>query len=145
MNVSNACSSAGALVAGSLALGISAVASAQSADAPLPATTSVPKVYVFPLIGQMGTDISETSFEVITKDLDKAKPDIIVFRLKSADIDRIDHRKNDNPAEFGLPGEVGTYRQMLKDVRDKYRDTPQVVWVRASSRSAGIRARWRMR
>ena len=52
-----------------------------------------------------------------------------MFRLKSADIDRNDYLKNDNPAEFGLPGEVVTYRQMLKDVRDKYRDTPQVVWV----------------
>ncbi|MFM7260002.1 MAG: hypothetical protein ACKO3W_05300, partial [bacterium] len=112
-----------------VALALPGVASAQSVDATLPSTTSAPKVYVFPLIGQMGTDISETSFEVITKDLDKSKPDIIVFQLKSADIDRNDYLKNDNPAEFGLPGEVGTYRQMLKDVRDKYRDIPQVVWV----------------
>ncbi len=117
------------LVAASLALGVSAIASAQSADASLPATTSVPKVYVFPLIGQMGTDISDTSFEVITKDLDKAKPDIIVFRVKSADVDRNDDLKNDDPNEFGLPGAVGSYRQMLKDIRDKFRDTPQVVWV----------------
>ncbi len=116
-------------VVASVALTASGAALAQSADADLPSTTSTPKVYVFPLVGQMGTDISESSFEVLSKDLEKAKPDIIVFRLKSADVDRNDYLKNDDPNEFGLPGEVGSYRQMLKDIRDKFRDTPQVVWV----------------
>ncbi|MFM1868620.1 MAG: hypothetical protein RL591_2028, partial [Planctomycetota bacterium] len=60
-------------VVAAVALAASGAASAQSADADLPATTSTPKVYVFPLVGQMGTDISESSFEVITKDLEKAK------------------------------------------------------------------------
>jgi hypothetical protein len=110
-------------------LTLQTTALAQSKEAAPSTTISKPKVYVFPLVGQMGTDISESSFEFLTKDLAQAKPDIIVFRLKSADVDRIDYLKNDDPNEFGLPGEVGSYRQMLKDIRDKFRDTPQVVWV----------------
>ena len=115
------------IAAASLSIALPSLA--QSEDAPLPETNTAPKVYVFPLEGQMGTDISPESFKAIVEDLEKADPDIIVFRLKSADRDRNDYLKNDDPAEFGLPSEVGSYRQMLKDIRDQFRNVPQVVWV----------------
>ena len=78
---------------------ILAMASAQSADtgAPLPAATASPKVYGFPMDGQMGTDLSEPIFKTLIEDVKKQKPDIVVLRLKSADVDRINHLRNDNP------------------------------------------------
>jgi hypothetical protein len=61
----------------------------QSKGAALPSTVGAPKVYVFPMHGQMGTDVSKALVEIMKEDIRKQKPDIIVYHLKSADIDRI--------------------------------------------------------
>jgi hypothetical protein len=121
---------------------ILAMASAQSADtgAPLPAATASPKVYVFPMDGQMGTDISEPIFKTLIEDVKKQKPDIVVLRLKSADVDRINHLRNDNPNEFGLVNEITTYRDMVKSVHDELRDLPQVMWVEDAVGVSGLAA-----
>ncbi|MEY2715595.1 MAG: hypothetical protein RIT24_1938 [Planctomycetota bacterium] len=109
-------------------------------DAPLPTGIANPKVYVFPLIGQMGTDISEPIFKKLIEDAKKQKPDILVLKLKSADIDRINHLRNDNPVEFGLVNKMTEYRDMMKSVHDELRDIPQVMWVEDSVGVSGLAA-----
>jgi len=109
-------------------------------DAPLPTGIASPKVYVFPLIGQMGTDISEPIFKKLIEDAKKQKPDILVLKLKSADIDRINHLRNDNPVEFGLVNKMTEYRDMMKSVHDELRDIPQVMWVEDSVGVSGLAA-----
>lgn len=113
---------------------------ALAGDAPLPTGIANPKVYVFPLIGQMGTDISEPIFKKLIDDAKKQKPDIIVLKLKSADIDRINHLRNDNPVEFGLVNKMTEYRDMMKSVHDELRDIPQVMWVEDSVGVSGLAA-----
>jgi len=116
--------------ASTVALAAAVIASpAMADDAPLPSGNANPKVYVFPMIGQMGTDISEPIFKKLVDDAKKQKPDIIVIKLKSADIDRINHLRNDDPNEFGLVSEITTYRDMMKSVHDELSSIPQVMWV----------------
>jgi len=113
---------------------------ALAGDAPLPTGIANPKVYVFPLIGQMGTDISEPIFKKLIEDAKKQKPDIVVLKLKSADIDRINHLRNDNPVEFGLVNKMTEYRDMMKSVHDELSDIPQVMWVEDSVGVSGLAA-----
>ncbi|MEY4117810.1 MAG: hypothetical protein RLZZ116_1138 [Planctomycetota bacterium] len=113
---------------------------ALAGDAPLPTGIANPKVYVFPLVGQMGTDISEPIFKKLIEDAKKQKPDILVLKLKSADIDRINHLRNDNPVEFGLVNKMTEYRDMMKSVHDELSDIPQVMWVEDSVGVSGLAA-----
>ena len=124
-------------------LSVSALAFAAPAlagDAPLPTGLANPKVYVFPLVGQMGTDISEPIFKKLIEDAKKQKPDIIVLKLKSADIDRINHLRNDNPNEFGLVNKMTDYRDMMKSVHDELSSIPQIMWVEDSVGVSGLAA-----
>ena len=83
----------------------------------MPSTLTVPKVYVFPMIGQMGTDISNHLLDILKQDIRKQKPDIIVYMLKSADVDRIEYLgPNDDAREFGLPM-MEEYRDMAKGLK----------------------------
>ena len=56
-----------AAVVSTTLLGIAAapVLAPQAAEVPLPSTLNSPKVYVFPMEGQMGTDISESLFKIL--------------------------------------------------------------------------------
>ena len=119
---------------------LAASAPALAGDAPLPTGLANPKVYVFPLIGQMGTDISEPIFKKLIEDAKKQQPDIIVLKLKSADIDRINHLRNDDPSEFGLVNKMTEYRDMMKSVHDELSGIPQVMWVEDSVGVSGLAA-----
>ena len=107
---------------------------------PRSASSPRTKVYVFPMVGQMGTDISEPIFKTLIEDVKKQKPDILVLRLKSADVDRINHLRNDDPNEFGLVNEITTYRDMVKSVHDELRDIPQVMWLEDAVGVSGLAA-----
>lgn len=119
---------------------LAASAPAIAGDAPLPTGLANPKVYVFPLMGQMGTDISEPIFKRLIEDAKKQQPDIIVLKLKSADIDRINHLRNDDPSEFGLVNKMTEYRDMMKSVHDELSSIPQVMWVEDSVGVSGLAA-----
>lgn len=119
---------------------LAASAPALAGDAPLPTGLANPKVYVFPLMGQMGTDISEPIFKRLIEDAKKQQPDIIVLKLKSADIDRINHLRNDDPSEFGLVNKMTEYRDMMKSVHDELSSIPQVMWVEDSVGVSGLAA-----
>ncbi len=104
---------------------------ADTTGAALPSTLTAPKVYVFPLTGQMGTDISPQLFDIIVEDIKKQKPDIVVMQLKSADKDRNDYLQNDDRMEFGMP-QVEQYRDMVKKVHEELPKIPQIMWVEDS-------------
>ncbi len=106
-------------------------ATADTTGAALPSTLTAPKVYVFPLTGQMGTDISPQLFDIIVEDIKKQKPDIVVMQLKSADKDRNDYLQNDDKMEFGMP-QVEQYRDMVKKVHEELPKIPQIMWVEDS-------------
>jgi hypothetical protein len=106
--------------------------------APLPVGLASPKVYIFPLSGQMGTDISLPIVQTLIDDVKKQKPDILVLKLKSADIDRINHLNNDNPVEFGLVGEITNYRDMVDKIHQDLSSIPQVMWIEDSVGVSGL-------
>ncbi len=99
--------------------------------APLPSTLSAPKIYVFPMQGQMGTDISPQLVDIMIKDIKKQKPDILVMQLKSADVDRNDYLRNDDPQEFGMPM-IEEYRDMVRKIHEDLPEIPQVMWIEDS-------------
>ncbi len=103
---------------------LSAVGTATAEDRPS-------RVYVIPLTGQMGTDIHPTIYEDIIEDVREVKPDLVVFRLNSADIDTNDHIANDDRREAGFWGELEGYRDMMLDLKNEI-DVPedrQIMWI----------------
>lgn len=116
-----------AVLSSTLALAAASVASAQN-GAPLPSTLASPSVYLVPLKGQMGTDISMQLMKMYIEDIKKAKPDIIVLELFSADVNQNFYLKDDDKGEFGL-ALMDEYRDMIKLFREDLRDIPQVMWV----------------
>jgi hypothetical protein len=65
------------------------------------------------------------------EDIRKQKPDIIVYHLKSADIDRNNYLRNDDREEFGMPA-IEEYRDIVKRLHEDLRDIPQIMWVEDS-------------
>ena len=123
-------SNAVAALATSLSLAVGGTAIAQQ-SAPLPSTLATPNVYVVPLKGQMGTDISMQLMKMYVEDIKKVKPDIVVLELFSADVNQNFYLQDDDRGEYGL-GILEEYRDMVKMFREDLRDIPQVMWVEDS-------------
>ena len=87
-----------------------------------------PRVYVVPLRGQIGTDVSEVVVDELLRDLSRARPDIVVFQMNCADLNRISHLQDDDPQEFGNP-DPESIRDMVKRFQEELPDTRQVMWV----------------
>ncbi|MSR40818.1 MAG: hypothetical protein EXS10_02820 [Phycisphaerales bacterium] len=123
------------ILAALLALSTVACAFAQTASEvnrkAFPSTLSAPKVYVIPMHGQMGTDIHPQPYKLIIADAKKAKPDLIIIELKSADIDNNFYLKNDDQKEAGQV-HMEEYRDLVKSLREELRDVPQVMWIQDS-------------
>lgn len=104
-------------------------------DAPTDGDTldRIPSVYVIPMEGQMGTDVHPSIYEDIIKDVQKKKPDIIIYRLKSADVDDIFYRANDDRSEAGMVL-IEEYRDLLIDLHEGANsiNARQVMWVEDS-------------
>jgi hypothetical protein len=91
----------------------------------------VPVVYVVPMSGQMGTDIHPAIYDEVIKDALKVQPDVIVYQLKSADIDNNFYLAgNDDRREFGM-AKMGEYRELVRALHQKL-DARQVMWVEDS-------------
>ena len=90
-----------------------------------------PVVYVIPMSGQMGTDIHPSIYEEIIEDANEIKPDLIVFRLDSADVDTNFHIQNDDRREFGMWQNIEVYRDMMTDLQNKLPVDleNQVMWI----------------
>lgn len=90
-----------------------------------------PVVYVIPMTGQMGTDIHPEIYEEIIEDANEVKPDIIVYRLESADVDTNFHIENDDRREAGFWQDMEVFRDMMLDLQNKL-PVPaekQVMWI----------------
>ena len=118
-------------------LAAATVSSLAARGAETPASVSaaneskVPVVYVVPMSGQMGTDIHPSIYDEVIKDVMEVKPDVIVYQLKSADIDNNFYLAgNDDRREFGL-AKIGEYRDLVRTLHEKL-DARQVMWVEDS-------------
>ena len=118
------------LISCPLTLGIGTTSSLAN-DTPESGDTTgenIPVVLVVPLEGQMGTDIHEQMAEQVIEDALEIKPDIIVFRIESADIDRNYHLPRADALEFGMV-ELEAYREIVRKFQNELSDSQQVVWV----------------
>jgi hypothetical protein len=98
------------------------------------AETKPQTVYVIPITGQMGTDIHASIYEDIIKDVKEVRPDIVIFRLKSADVDTNDHIQNDDRRESGFWEQLEGYRDLMLDIKDGLseagvEDGDQIMWI----------------
>ena len=91
-------------------------------------------VYVVPFRGQFGTDIHPACYEDILKDLEAKRPDIIIFELESADIDRVEYMGEDpsNAGVFSAASDDTMMRKLLRDFKDKHSYAQQYMWVKDS-------------
>ena len=87
-----------------------------------------PRVYVVPIKGQIGTDVSAEVVDTLVRDLKRVQPDIVVFQMESADLNRINHLADDDQSEFGLP-DAEYIRDMVKRLQEEVPSTMQVMWV----------------
>jgi hypothetical protein len=111
--------------------GASARDKAEAAPAP---AEKLKSVYVVPFRGQFGTDIHPACYEDILEDLEDKRPDIIIFELDSADIDRVEYMGEDprNAGLFSVASDDTMMRKMLRDFKDKHSYAQQYVWVKDS-------------
>ena len=91
-------------------------------------------VYLVPFKGQFGTDIHPACYDEILKDLETKRPDIIVFQLDSADVDRVDYMGEDpsNMGVFSVASDDTMMRKLLRDFKDKHGYAQQYIWVKDS-------------
>ena len=122
MSLKKSISMAGIAIAG-FAVSLPGVANASD--------NRVPVVYVVPMSGQMGTDIHPSIYDKVIEDALKVNPDVIVYQLKSADIDNNFYLAgNDDRREFGM-AKIGEYRDLARALHQKL-DARQVMWVEDS-------------
>lgn len=113
----------------------SAFASAAPADPQVAAQGTpddgIPDIYFCPIKGQMGTDVHKSIYEEVVKDIQRVKPDLVVFTLNCADYNTIFYLGDDNPIEQSL-NMLGEYREIVKLLREDLEEFPQVMWVEDS-------------
>lgn len=96
-----------------------------------------PKVYVLPMEGFMGLDIHKAAYERILKDLEEAKPDLVVVRLKSTThgenetfMEGVSNQLDDDKVEpRNLAAGVTDYRDFAQDLRNRLATFPTVMYV----------------
>ena len=99
-----------------------------------------PVVYVIPMEGYMGIDISGLVYDKIIKDVKEKKPDLIVFRLNSADgrmndkyMEAVDSaRKDDKINPLRLASGITDYRDLAAKLHNELDTYPMVMYVQDS-------------
>ena len=106
----------------------------KAADAAPAPAEKLKTVYVVPFKGQFGTDIHPACYDEILKDLEARRPDIIIFELDSADIDRVEYMGEDprNAGIFSAASDDTMMRKLLRDFKDKHGYAQQYMWVKDS-------------
>ena len=99
------------------------------------AADGVTKVYVVPMLGQFGTDILPEIYEPICADIKKQKPDVIVFRLRTAALQGNEGFQDiiEGDRGGGRGGSDKTDWNLLRDLRRQFANEldgfDQMVWV----------------
>jgi hypothetical protein len=99
-----------------------------------------PVVYVIPMEGYMGVDISPLVYDKIIKDVKEKKPDLIVMRLNSSDgrmndkyMEAVDSaRKDDKIYPRRLAGGITDYRDLAAKLHNELDSYPTVMYVQDS-------------
>jgi hypothetical protein len=91
---------------------------------------SLPRVYVIPMRGQMGTDIHPDAYVKVVEEIRKEQPDLVVWVMRCADIDELLISMVD-PGERSLLL-FEEYRRLVSMLRHELRDVRQVMWVEDS-------------
>lgn len=99
-----------------------------------------PRVYVIPMEGLMGIDIHPTVYDRILKDLKTQKPDLVVFRLASADgtgndkyMEAVNEaQKEDKIDPRRLASGITDYRDLSAKLHTELEDVPTVMYVQDS-------------
>jgi len=95
-----------------------------------PDPTKPPKVYTIPLVGQLGTDINNAAYKAVIEDVHEKKPDLIVFILEAADVNRREYLgDDDDPNERGMYDPYDT-RRLVNNLKQEFAQIPQVMWVK---------------
>lgn len=89
---------------------------------------SVPRVYVVPMRGQMGTDIVKSIYDDVIKDIKEKNPDVVVYDLESYDIDQNEYLPNDDPNEAGV-ADLDEIRTLAETLKRELVGIRQVMWV----------------
>lgn len=104
----------------------------------------VTRLYLIPMRGQFGTDVSYEPYAAMIEDIRTHDPDYLVFTINSADVaaeeplddlltwarSRMGERSPDR--SFDGSGALDMYRKIINIFRDELRDYPQIVWVHDS-------------
>ncbi|MCZ6834770.1 MAG: hypothetical protein O7G85_03255 [Planctomycetota bacterium] len=99
---------------------------------------NLPRVYMVPMEGQMGTDVHISFYRSIVDDIRAMNPDLIVFHLDCSDIDdgmMMNQGFRIAMGELELePGiqDLDQYGLLIDLFRDDLRDIPQIMWVKDS-------------
>lgn len=94
-----------------------------------PDPTKAPKVYTIPLRGQLGTDITDSTYKAVIEDVRAKKPDLIVFILDSADVNTREYLQDDDQNEAGMFDAEDT-RRLVNNLKEEFKQIPQVMWVK---------------
>jgi hypothetical protein len=95
----------------------------------------ITSIYVVPMRGQVGTDVTPSIYEEIAEDIRIESPDVIVFAINCRDynVDRIATILGDvDPSEFGKADSEGM-REIVEMFHLGFPDTRQVVWIEQSN------------
>ena len=88
----------------------------------------ITSVYVIPMIGQMGTDVNEIQMEDVIEDVLEHNPDLLIMRIKSADIGTNYHLPSYDKKERGMM-KLEEYRDMIRQLQNTLGHIRQVAWV----------------
>jgi len=97
-----------------------------------------PSVYIVPMEGEMGLDISKEVYEKVLVDLKAAKPDIVIFRMRSSDgtlksgwLDgkREEDRKKGRLSPGQLASGLQDYADLAGDLHRRLDGIPCVMYV----------------
>ncbi len=90
-----------------------------------------PRIYVAPLRGIWGMDISPTLIKDMVEDIKAKKPDLVVFTLDSQDLKEGFYTAEKNEDGTGFFDD-DSQRRMLKSLDEELRGTPRIIWVKDS-------------
>lgn len=92
----------------------------------------LPRFYVVPMKGQMGTDIHRDLYEEVVADIKKQNPDVVVFELDSKDFPDLMIPEVEDPRESRGFLMVEEFRDLVNMFKDELPSVRAVMWVKDS-------------
>jgi hypothetical protein len=102
---------------------------------------SLPAFFVLPMRGQMGTDVHPEPYRRVMEDINRVRPDVVVWVINGQDMSQFEHRlagddsvlEGTGDPERSLEFLLSDYRELVRMLQDDISpDIRQVVWVEDS-------------